>query len=148
VTDGVRKRSLYILGPTRTGKSTWARGLGRHNYWQNNVDWASYDEEAQFNVIDDIPFKFCPCWKQLIGCQKEYVVNPKYGKKKRVASKSIPSIILTNPDEDWMKDMTPAQLSYFEANTVIYKMTEGERFFSYAEGPATASLASLDDAPA
>ena len=84
----------------------------------------------------------------MIGCQKDYVVNPKYGKKKRVASKSIPTIVLANPDEDWMKDMSPAQLEYFESNTVIYMMTEGERFWSFAPMPATASLASLDDAPA
>ncbi|AAC98083.1 RepB, partial [Sugarcane streak Egypt virus - [Ben]] len=129
---GHRKQSLYILGPTRTGKSTWARSLGRHNYWQNNVDWSSYDEEAVYNIIDDIPFKFCPCWKQLVGCQKEYVVNPKYGKKKKVASRSIPSIILANEDEDWLTVMTPGQREYFEANAVIYIMTAGEKFYKPA----------------
>nr|AHM88386.1 replication associated protein [Urochloa streak virus] len=125
-----RKQSLYICGPTRTGKTTWARSLGRHNYWQNNVDWTSYDEEAMYNIVDDIPFKYCPCWKQLIGCQKEYIVNPKYGKRKKVASRSIPTIVLANEDEDWLKDMTPAQREYFEANCVIYIMTPGEKWFS------------------
>nr|AHM88378.1 replication associated protein [Sugarcane streak Reunion virus] len=135
---GTRKLSLYILGPTRTGKSTWARSLGRHNYWQNNVDWSCYDEDSVYNVIDDIPFKFCPCWKQLIGCQKDYVVNPKYGKKRRVAKTSIPSIILANEDEDWLKVMSPGQLDYFHQNCVVYIMEEGERFFGGELVSATA----------
>ncbi|ACY08853.1 RepA [Saccharum streak virus] len=127
-----RARSLYIVGPTRTGKSTWARSLGRHNYWQNNVDWSSYDEEAVLNVIDDIPFKYCPCWKQLVGCQKNYVVNPKYGKKKKVAKRSIPAVILANEDEDWLRDMTPAQRDYMEANCEVYIMSSGEKWFTPA----------------
>nr|APD29091.1 Rep-associated protein [Sugarcane chlorotic streak virus]APD29096.1 Rep-associated protein [Sugarcane chlorotic streak virus] len=133
-----RKQSLYILGPTRTGKSSWARSLGRHNYWQNNVDWTSYDEEAVVNVIDDIPFKYCPCWKQLIGCQKDYIVNPKYGKRKKVASRSISTIVLANEDEDWLKDMTPAQQDYFYANCTVYIMEPGERFFGRPAVSATA----------
>nr|pir C2 protein - Panicum streak virus [Panicum streak virus] len=130
---GERKRSLYICGPTRTGKTSWARSLGRHNYWQNNIDWSSYDEEAQYNVVDDIPFKFCPCRKRLVGCQKDYIVNPKYGKRRKVASKSIPTIILANEDEDWLKDMTPAHVEYFEANWDQYILLPGEKFYKTGE---------------
>nr|AIY33294.1 replication-associated protein [Sugarcane streak virus] len=138
VSNSNRKLSLYILGPTRTGKSSWARSLGRHNYWQNNVDWSSYDEDAEYNIIDDIPFKYCPCWKQLIGCQKDYIVNPKYGKRKRVATKSIPTMVLANEDEDWMKDMTPSQQEYFNANCETYMLEPGERFYSIQAVSATA----------
>nr|AIY33586.1 replication-associated protein [Maize streak virus] len=135
--NGTRKRSLYIVGPTRTGKSTWARSLGRHNYWQNNVDWSSYNEDTIYNIVDDIPFKYCPCWKQLVGCQKEFVVNPKYGKKKKVQMKSKPTIILANSDEDWMNEMTPGQLEYFEANCMIYVMQPGEKWYSPPQLPPT-----------
>nr|WKU84403.1 replication-associated protein [Panicum streak virus] len=132
ITPGARKTSLYIVGPTRTGKTSWARSLGRHNYWQNNIDWSSYDEEALYNVVDDIPFKFCPCWKQLVGCQTDYIVNPKYGKRRKVAKKSIPTIILANEDEDWLKEMTPAQYDYFYANCQIYVMQAGEKWYTPA----------------
>nr|APZ86457.1 replication associated protein [Maize streak virus] len=135
-----RKQSLYIVGPTRTGKSTWARSLGVHNYWQNNVDWSSYNEDAIYNIVDDIPFKFCPCWKQLVGCQRDFIVNPKYGKKKKVQKKSKPTIILANSDEDWMKEMTPGQLEYFEANCVIYIMSPGEKWYSPPELPPTEAV--------
>ncbi|ABZ03979.1 RepA [Sugarcane streak virus] len=99
---------------------------------------SSYDEDAEYNIIDDIPFKYCPCWKQLIGCQKDYIVNPKYGKRKKVAHKSIPTIVLANEDEDWFKDMSPAQQDYFNANCTTYMLEPGERFFSPPAVSATA----------
>lgn len=92
------------------------------------MDFTVYNKSAKYNVIDDIPFKYCPCWKQLVGGQRDFTVNPKYGKKKRIPG-GIPSIILVNNDEDWMKCMTPAQLEYFECNCEIYVMEPGERFF-------------------
>nr|QAX33511.1 replication-associated protein [Sugarcane striate virus] len=124
-----RKQSLYIVGPSRTGKTTWARSLGAHNYWQNNIDFSSYDVAAEYNVIDDIPFKFCPCWKQLVGCQIDYTVNPKYCRKRRIKG-GIPSIILCNYDEDWLQKMTEEQKDYFNANCVVYQMQASEKFFT------------------
>ncbi|ANO40459.1 replication associated protein [Sugarcane striate virus] len=124
-----RKQSLYIVGPSRTGKTTWARSLGTHNYWQNNIDFSSYDIAADYNVIDDIPFKFCPCWKQLVGCQIDFTVNPKYCRKRRIKG-GIPSIILCNYDEDWLQKMTEDQKDYFNANCVVYRMQASEKFFT------------------
>nr|AGT45429.1 Rep [Chickpea chlorosis Australia virus] len=124
-----RRRSLYICGPIRTGKTTWARSLGRHNYFNGGIDFTTYDPNATFNIIDDIPFKFCPNWKQLVGSQKDFTVNPKYGKKKRVKG-GIPTIILVNNDDDWIKDMSSSQNEYFESNCLIHYMTEGETFIA------------------
>nr|ASA49171.1 Rep [Rice latent virus 1] len=128
-----RYTSLYVCGPTRTGKTTWARSLGKHNYWNGLVDFTTYDPTAQYNVIDDIPFKYCPNWKQLIGCHRDYTVNPKYGKRK-VISGGIPSIILVNEDEDWLSQCTPAQTKYIESNCVIHYMYEGDSFFKHPSG--------------
>nr|CAB37354.1 hypothetical protein [Maize streak virus - A[Kenya]] len=97
-------------------------------------------KHAIYNIVDDIPFKFCPCWKQLVGCQRDFIVNPKYGKKKKVHKKSKPTIILANSDEDWMKEMTPGQLEYFEANCIIYIMSPGEKWYSPPELPPTEAV--------
>nr|WOF76317.1 replication-associated protein [Sorghum arundinaceum associated virus] len=129
VTPESRPMSLYICGPSRTGKSSWARSLGRHNYYMNGVDFSEYDSEALYNIIDDIPFKYCPAWKCLIGCQKNFQVNPKYMKRRRIKG-GIPTIVLTNPDEDWIKQMTPEQLSYFDSNCITYYMYDGDSFIS------------------
>nr|AIY32732.1 replication-associated protein [Chickpea chlorotic dwarf virus] len=126
---GARIPSLYICGPTRTGKTTWARSLGRHNYWNGTIDFTTYDEHATYNVIDDIPFKFVPLWKQLIGCQFDFTVNPKYGKKKKIKG-GVPSIILTNRDEDWIPCMSEHQKEYFTDNCEIHYMDDGETFFA------------------
>ncbi|AFD63066.1 replication associated protein [Chickpea yellows virus] len=124
-----RRRSLYICGPTRTGKTSWARSLGLHNYFNGGVDFTTYNPLATYNIIDDIPFKFCPNWKQLIGSQLDFTVNPKYGKKRRIKG-GIPCIILVNNDDDWMNDMSPAQNDYFQANCCIHYMEEGETFIA------------------
>ncbi|ADT91305.1 Rep [Bromus catharticus striate mosaic virus] len=123
-----RRRSLYICGPTRTGKTSWARSLGAHNYWQHSVDFLNLVANATYNVIDDIPFKFVPCWKGLVGCQFDITVNPKYGKR-RMLKNGVPSIILVNEDEDWLKQMQPSQVGWFETNCIIHYMYAGESFF-------------------
>ncbi|ADQ52698.1 C1:C2 [Chickpea redleaf virus] len=124
-----RRKSLYICGPTRTGKTSWARSLGRHNYFNGGVDFTTYDEQAAYNIIDDIPFKFCPNWKQLVGSQLDFTVNPKYGKKRRIKG-GVPCIILVNNDDDWMKDMSSHQKEYFQHNCMIHYMDEGETFIA------------------
>nr|AHX74126.1 replication associated protein [Sugarcane white streak virus] len=123
-----RRRSLYIVGPTRTGKFTWARSLGRHNYWQHMVDFTAYDTHAKYNILDDVPFKFCPNWKQLVGCQRDFIVNPKYAKRKEIPG-GIPCIILQNPDDDWLPVLSPSQMDYFVNNCDVYVMKPGEKFF-------------------
>nr|AFD63058.1 replication associated protein [Chickpea chlorosis virus-E] len=124
-----RRNSLYICGPTRTGKTSWARSLGRHNYFNGGVDFTTYDTNATYNIIDDIPFKFCPNWKQLVGSQKDFTVNPKYGKKKRIKG-GIPCIILVNNDDDWLSDMSSSQKEYFESNCKIHYMDSEETFIA------------------
>ncbi|AFD62974.1 replication associated protein [Chickpea chlorosis virus-C] len=124
-----RRRSLYICGPNRTGKTSWARSLGRHNYFNGGVDFTTYDPTATYNIIDDIPFKFCPNWKQLVGSQQDFTVNPKYGKKKRIKG-GVPCIILVNNDDDWMLDMSSTQKDYFESNCLIHYMSDGETFIA------------------
>nr|AIY32752.1 replication-associated protein [Chickpea chlorotic dwarf virus] len=126
---GTRVPSLYTADQFVPERHPGARSLGRHNYWNGTIDFTTYDEHATYNVIDDIPFKFVPLWKQLIGCQFDFTVNPKYGKKKKIKG-GVPSIILTNRDEDWIPCMSEHQKEYFTDNCEIHYMDDGETFFA------------------
>lgn len=52
----------------------------------------------------------------------------------------IPCIILVNPDEDWLKDMSPEQSDYMYSNAVIHYMSEGETFIDHSS-PAVSATA-------
>nr|AGD98905.1 Rep [Tomato rugose yellow leaf curl virus] len=86
----------------RTGKTMWARALGSHNYLSGHLDFNArvYSNEAEYNVIDDITPQYLKLkhWKELIGAQKDWQSNCKYGKPVQIKG-GIPSIVLCNPGE-------------------------------------------------
>nr|UUV61290.1 C1 [Tomato mottle leaf curl virus] len=97
-----RPISLIIEGDSRTGKTMWARALGPHNYLSGHLDFNHrvYSNEAEYNVIDDITPHYLKMkhWKELIGAQKDWQSNCKYGKPVQIKG-GIPSIVLCNPGE-------------------------------------------------
>lgn len=105
------------------------------------VDYTTYNPEALYNILDDIPFKFTPNWKSFIGAQKDYTVNPKYGKR-RMINGGIPCIVLVNPDEDWLKDMSAEQTDYMYSNAIIHYMEDGETFINHGFSSAESVNAS------
>jgi hypothetical protein len=96
---GERPTNLCLYGETRTGKTTWARSLGRHTYFAALFDLRTLDEDADYMVLDDLVdgFKTLPEWKFWMGGQLEAVINDKYCKKKRVRW-GKPCIFLANDD--------------------------------------------------
>ena len=56
-----------VWGPSRTGKTAWARSLGTHTYM--NTYWAQdeLDEGAQYIIFDDIPFETFRSYKAFLG---------------------------------------------------------------------------------
>nr|AGT42241.1 replication initiation protein [Tomato leaf deformation virus] len=97
-----RPISIIIEGCSRTGKTMWARALGPHNYLSGHLDFNSkvYSNEADYNVIDDVSPQYLKMkhWKELIGAQKDWQSNCKYGKPIQIKG-GIPSIVLCNPGE-------------------------------------------------
>jgi hypothetical protein len=83
-----------------TGLIEVAQSLGKHNYLCGHLDFNSkcYSNDALYNVIDDIPPNYLKLkhWKELIGCQKDWQTNCKYGKPVQIKG-GIPSIVLCNP---------------------------------------------------
>ncbi|KAJ1432859.1 hypothetical protein SESBI_06399 [Sesbania bispinosa] len=70
----IRPKSIIVEGHSRTGKTQWARSLGRHNYLCGHLDFNSrvYSNDAVYNK------------------------NCKYGKPVLIKG-GVPSIILCNP---------------------------------------------------
>nr|AGD98610.1 replication-associated protein [Sida yellow blotch virus] len=97
-----RPISLIVEGDSRTGKTMWARALGPHNYLSGHLDFNSrvYSDDAEYNVIDDVTPHYLKLkhWKELIGAQKEWQSNCKYGKPRKIKG-GIPSIVLCNLGE-------------------------------------------------
>lgn len=92
-----RPKSLIVWGPSRMGKTEWARSLGRHTYFQGMFNLDVLDEDADYVVMDDIPPKYFGSYKQWMGGQRDFNVTDKYRKKKQVAG-GWPCIILMNTD--------------------------------------------------
>ncbi|QBB20369.1 replication associated protein [Cowpea bright yellow mosaic virus] len=84
------------------GKTMWARALGTHNYLSGHLDFNSrvYSNNAEYNVIDDIAPQYLKLkhWKELIGAQKDWQSNCKYGKPVQIKG-GVPCIILCNAGE-------------------------------------------------
>lgn len=108
-----RAKCLILVGPTRLGKTNWARSLGRHMFWRGQVNYGSWDQEAKYIVIDDIPWQFIPQKKSILTQMGDVTLTDKYVKKINVKNDK-PAIILANEMPQFGEEQ-----SYWEANTLI-----------------------------
>lgn len=112
-----RRKSLILYGPSRTGKSCWARSLGNHIYQTSQLSIPALldKDDEDYVILDDFPEDsltrdpvFKGIWKNLFGCQPAITLRPLY-KNARVVAWNIPIIWVCNnlpefPDPDWMRD--------------------------------------------
>jgi len=118
-----RPMSLVLYGPTRTGKTLWARSQGDHFYMCNMFNVDKLDSSVTYGVFDDIhPTLFGHNWKPWIGCQQEFTVTDKYRKKKSVVW-GKPSIFIFNVPE-FEQILTLWDWAYVIRNAVIAEITE------------------------
>ncbi|QIJ55591.1 replication-associated protein [Marmot associated genomovirus 1] len=71
---GDRPKSLIMYGPSRTGKTTWARSLGNHLYFERILSAKvaiQGVENVEYAVFDDVSFSHTPGWKSWFGAQAE-----------------------------------------------------------------------------
>jgi len=92
------------VGPSRYGKTQWARSLGRHAYIANMWDLSAFDSLTGdfyldgYVVFDDINWDTIKgSAKSWFGAQRDFTVCDKYRQKKRIPG-GIPCIFLCNPD--------------------------------------------------
>lgn len=94
-----RPKSLYLVGPSRFGKTEWARSLGDHTYWNGMVNLDDWNFDGKYLVLDDIEWKFLPAKKSLLGAQRQITLTDKY-RKKVTLEWGKPCIYLCNEDMD------------------------------------------------
>ncbi|QCW23732.1 MAG: replication-associated protein [Genomoviridae sp.] len=120
-----RCMSLVLYGPSRTGKTLWARSLGRHIYC---IGLVSGDEQIKapdvdYAVYDDIRggMKFFHSFKEWMGAQT-YVTVKRLYKEPKLVRWGKPSIWLSNTDP--RLDMDPSDASWMEDNAVFIDISE------------------------
>lgn len=106
-----RRRSLVLYGPTRTGKTVWARSLGKHAYFGGLFCMDEALDGVEYAVFDDMQggLKFFHSYKFWLGCQAQFYVTDKY-KGKKLVNWGRPSIYVSNQnplcdegvDHDWL----------------------------------------------
>nr|UGC41933.1 replication-associated protein [Fraxinus symptomless virus] len=131
-----RPKSLILEGESRLGKTAWARSLGPHNYVMGFMDFncKTFSNKTWYNVIDDVTPSYLQKkhWKELIGAQRDWQSNAKYGKPIQIKG-GIPCIVLCNPGESSYRDFlqldcnyglnlwTIANAEFFIADTPFYR---------------------------
>ena len=95
----IRGKSLVLYGPTRTGKTTWARSLGRHAYFGGLFSLDENIADAEYAVFDDINggIGFVPSYKWWLGYQLQFYATDKYRGKKMITW-GRPAIWCSNED--------------------------------------------------
>lgn len=118
-----RPNSLVLIGPSRTGKTEWARHFGPHMYFNTMLNLDDWDEDADYIVLDDFNSdinKFLPAWKCFFGGQKEFTLTDKYRGKKTVHW-GKPMIWLSN--EDIFKHLNIEQADFIKKNCTVICLT-------------------------
>lgn len=92
-----RAKCLVLVGPTRLGKTQWARHLfpTEHIYYRGMTNFRKWNDAAKLLVLDDIPWEFIPQKKSLLTQMGECEVTDKYTPKKTLWV-SMPAVVLLN----------------------------------------------------
>jgi len=83
-------------------------GLFSLDNWNSNVSYA---------VFDDIPWKWFPSKKQLLGSQYEFNLTDKY-RRKRAVTYGLPWIYTMNED-NWAEVLLDPILPWLRENAIV-----------------------------
>jgi hypothetical protein len=108
-----RPLALFLIGPTRLGKTEWARCLGRHMYFNGMFDLRSWDDDALYAVWDDIEWEHVHNKKAFVGAQYETTLTDKYARKRTVVW-GRPSIFCLNSYPNFGRES-----DWYQANSKI-----------------------------
>lgn len=114
----VRTKSVWLWGPSKTGKTSLARSLGKHGYIHEEWNADNFSDEADYMVFDDIDWEvYRRRYKSFFGCMKDITITDKYRSKKNLYY-SMPAIICTNE----LPDFSVHELDWLNHNVVFIKI--------------------------
>lgn len=109
-----RTKCLFLIGPSRYGKTTWARSIIQpHTYWKMQIDLTTYNPESKLVIFDDVDWKLLSYsakgWLTQAG---EFTATDKYHRKKIIHA-TFPAIYITN---EWPVWSSPQEQEYWKVN--------------------------------
>ncbi|AAD39153.1 rep protein [Tomato yellow leaf curl Thailand virus] len=136
----LRPITIVIEGDSRTGKTMWARSLGPHNYLCGHLDLSPkvYNNDAWFNVIDDVDPHYLKHFKEFMGAQRDWQSNTKYGKPVQIKG-GIPTIFLCNPGpnssyKEYLEEEKNSALRNWAIKNAIFVTLEGPLYSGTYQG--------------
>ena len=108
-----RAKCLILWGDSRTGKTQWARSLGKHMYFRQYFSLKDWDDDCDYIVFDDM--EEMKNHKGLLCCMGETILTDKYMGKNRIFNNK-PAIYLCNDKEPWMDNI------YWEQNAIFVEI--------------------------
>ena len=119
-----------LYGDSQTGKTTWARSLGKHVYCVGLLSGSELSKavDAEYAVFDDIRggIKFFPSFKEWLGCQPHVCVKELY-REPRVIQWGKPGIWCSNIDP--RLEMQAQDIEWMELNCTFIRVDEKIVFF-------------------
>lgn len=105
-------RGMWLVGPSRYGKTSLARSIGNHWYMQSS--WSIdnlHDTQGVYGVLDDLAWRgsLDRSYKALLGAQQDITLTDKYRAKKTfkfghlviVCSNELPDF--TEEEKNWLR---------------------------------------------
>ena len=135
-----RAKCLILIGPTGTGKTSFALSLpGRVNYFKERWNLDQWSDYARYSVYDDIPWDdFAklnyPNKKGLLTQNGRMNATDKYRGTREINVRQ-PAIVLLNPEDagsllaEPVTEQEKQTAMYWKERAFIYIMQEGEYFY-------------------
>lgn len=105
-----RPKTLIMVGPTRLGKTQWARSLGDCALMNGNFDLSQLDEDRQYVIMEDFDRHKCGDqwifrkYKSLFGGQEVICLTDKYTKKRSIKWGKPLIYICNELSDNWRSD--------------------------------------------
>lgn len=106
-----------VYGPSRLGKTIWARSLGNHAYFGGLFSLDESIDDVAYAVFDDMQggIEFFHAYKFWLGHQRQFYATDKY-KRKKLITWGKPAIWLANTDP---REDRGADVGWLEANCIF-----------------------------